>query len=689
MTYNQATKEYLAQGNVEIIQGTRTLKADRVRYNLETQDADATGKVVLIEGEDTLMSEAMRLNLETQIGMVTEAKLYVKEMNFRITGKEVEKTGPNSYQVKDGIITTCDGDKPDWRITAKDIKVKLNSNAVVRNSTFQVKNVPILYFPYFTYPIVTERQSGFLIPKFDYSSRRGGEINAAYYWMISPRTDSTFYLDLASRKGVGEGIEYRYLLNPESRGKFYFYHTVESKNYFDHAYKREKEREEYREGDVTYFNRDRERVYFNYEGEHYFSPTFFAKAMLNHVSDRQFYKDYNDEVKRSDSLAGWRDYRSREKDESLLFVTKNWATYSLTGEFNYYENLLKRDEEVLQRVPRISFTGRRQSVFGTPFFLNFESSYNNLWREEGQRGERVDFHPTLSLPFNLHNYVKFNAEAGFREISYLGLNRDENLDKNRTLFDVHAALSTNLIRVFNFPGKQIEKIRHSIEPEIAYIYIPDRDQDELASFDPLNDFDEQNTIVYSLTNRFTVRILNPDGSYSEKELGYFKIGQGYNLSKPEGTSIPEEDREDGFTDVFSELRLTLHPLIYCKSQLGYNPHDNNLRYYNVLVNLIDKRGDSLDVEYRYLRETLEGLNLRTKIKVSNAWDGFYELRRNEFFHTDLESIYGVDYKAQCWGIRFYYQERPAQEGRKSESKYALIISLTGLGEVFRMGGTLD
>jgi LPS-assembly protein len=692
MTYNQATNEYLAQGNVEIIQGTRTLKADRVRYNLNTQDADATGKVVLIEGEDTLISDAMRLNLETQTGTVTQAKLYVKEMNFHIAGKEVEKTGPNSYQIKDGIITTCDGEKPDWRITAKDIRLKLNGNAVVRNSTFQVKNMPLLYFPYFSYPVVTERQSGFLLPKFYYSSRSGAEVNAAYYWAISPRTDTTFYLDVATIKGVGEGLEYRYLINPDSRGKFYFYHMKETKEYFDHAYQREKEGGIFpfsMPEDVTYFNRDRERAYFNYEGEYYFSSTLFAKAMINHVTDRQFYKDYDDEVKRSESLAYRINLRSKEKDESRLFLTKNWANYSFTGDFHYYENLLKRDEETLQRVPHVSLSGRRQSLFETPFFLSFESSYDNFWRETGQRGERIDFHPTLSLPFNFHNYVKFNAEAGFREISYFGLNRDENLDKNRALYDVHAAFSTNLMRVFSFPGKQIEKIRHSIEPEIAYIYIPNRDQEELVSFDPLSDSDEQNTVVYSLTNRFTARILNPDGSYSERELGFLKIGQGYNLSRPEGKSIPDEEREDGLSDVFSELRVTLHPLIYCKSQVGYNPHDRNLRYYNVLLNLIDKRGDYLDVGYRYIRETLEGFHLKSKVKLTNAWDGFYELRRNEFFHTNLESIYGVDYNAQCWGIKFYYQERPAQEGRKSESKFALVFSLTGLGEVGKISGGSD
>ena len=675
MTFNQATSEYLAQGNVEIVQGTRTLKADRVKYNPNTQDADANGNVFLVEGEDTLSSDAMKLNLGTQMGEVTQANLFFKEMNFHITGRKIERTGPNSYEIKDGIITTCDGAKPDWRITAKEISMKVNGNAVVRNTTFQVKNRPLLYFPYFTYPIVTERQSGFLLPRFNFSSREGTAANLSYYWAISPRTDSTIYLDLASKKGVSEGLEYRYLLNQDSRGKFYIYHSSESSEYFHHEYNNP-------------LDRNKERLFINYEGEYYFSPTFYSKALYNYVSDREIYKDYSEEIKRSESLAGWISFRSREKNESLIFLTKNWDNYSFTADMDYYTNLLEDDDKTLQRFPQMVLSGRRQSILGSPVFLSFESSYDNLWREVGQKGQRFDLHPTFSLPLNFNNYVKFNSAVGLREISYVGLNRD-GFDKNRFLFDAHAELSTNLIRVFSFPGRKIEKIRHSIEPAIAYSYVPDRDQEELPYFNPLSDFDEQNTVVYSVTNRFTARIINPDGSYSEKELVFFKVGQGYNLTEPGGKTVTEEEKEHDFTDVFSELRFILHPLIYFKSQLGYNPYDNNLSSYNVLVNFDDIRGDYLNVGYRYVRDAIEGLHIRSKVKLTNSWDGFYEIRRNEFSHTDLESIYGVDYSAQCWGIKFYFHERPAQEGRKAENKFALVFSLTGLGEIGKFTGGID
>lgn len=675
MSFNHLTNEYLAQGNVEIVQGDQKLKADRVKYNLETQEADASGNVFLIQGEDTLASDSIKLNLKTQMGTVKNAKIYMKEMNYQITGKEIERTGADSYHVIDGIITTCNGDRPDWRITGKDIKVKLNGNAVIRDATFQIKNVPFIYLPVVVYPIITERQSGFLMPEFDFSSTRGFESNIAYYWALSPQTDSTFYLDLASKKGIGEGFEFRYLLNPENKGKFYLYHTRETNDYFHHKYENP-------------LDRDKERLYVNYEGEFYFSKTFYTKALYYYVSDREIYHDYSEEIKRTDYLSGRTSFRSREKDESLLFLTKNWDNYSLIASLDYYTNLLGSNKKTLERLPQITFSGRKQKIGESPFYFSFESSYNYLWREEGIKGGQFDFHPVISLPLNLRNYIKIDPSIGLRQLTYIDLNQN-GFDKNRFLFDVHTKLSTNIYKIFTFPGREIEKIRHSLEPEIVYSYVPEQDQEELPSFEPLSNFDKKNTLSYSLTNRLTAKILNQNGSSTERELGFLKIGQRYNLSKAECKSIPDEEKKEGFGNLYSELRLDIHPLIYYKSQFGYNPHHRSLSFYNILINFQNTKGDYLNVGYRYVRDLIEGIHLRSKIKLSPTWEGFYELRRNDFYHTNLDSIYGVGYNAPCWSMKFYFHEKPAQVGRKRENKFALVLSLTGLGEIAGLTGSID
>ena len=47
------------------------------------------------------------------------------------------------------------------------------------------------------------------------------EFDTAYYWAISKNMDATFFLDLAQRKGIGEGLGTRYVRKHDSFGQFY------------------------------------------------------------------------------------------------------------------------------------------------------------------------------------------------------------------------------------------------------------------------------------------------------------------------------------------------------------------------------------------------------------------------------------------------------------------------------------
>jgi lipopolysaccharide assembly outer membrane protein LptD (OstA) len=148
MSYDQTLQVYRAQGDVEVIQGDRVLKADKVVYSVVTKDAEAAGDVSLVEGEDVLTCDAMKLNLETQMGSLDEATIYLKKDNFHITGKHVERYGPSSFRVAEGTLTTCDAESAPWKIAAKKIDVTFEGYAQMRDASLSVKDVPILYAPY-------------------------------------------------------------------------------------------------------------------------------------------------------------------------------------------------------------------------------------------------------------------------------------------------------------------------------------------------------------------------------------------------------------------------------------------------------------------------------------------------------------------------------------------------------------
>jgi LPS-assembly protein len=153
MYYDYAKDLYFAEGNVTIEQKDAILKADTITLNTLTQDAHAMGNVTLTEGDNILSCERLDLNLITKIGTVSQATLFLKENNYHISGQSFEKLGESNYKILNGTVTTCDGDVPAWKITGGNIDVTLEGFASIKHSTFQVRNIPILYSPFFFYPV--------------------------------------------------------------------------------------------------------------------------------------------------------------------------------------------------------------------------------------------------------------------------------------------------------------------------------------------------------------------------------------------------------------------------------------------------------------------------------------------------------------------------------------------------------
>jgi len=674
MYYDYAKDLYFAEGNVTIEQKDAILKADTITLNTLTQDAHAMGNVTLTEGDNILSCERLDLNLITKIGTVSQATLFLKENNYHISGQSFEKLGESNYKIQNGTVTTCDGDVPAWKITGGNIDVTLEGFASIKHSTFQVRNIPILYSPFFFYPVKIKRQTGFLMPEPAYSSSDGVKLNNSFYWALSDSTDATLYLDYTSKKGVGEGAEFRYVLKEKSKGKFYQYYTEERSEYFEDEYD-------------ELLGRHRKRGIAGFEGEHYFSDTSYTKTIGTWLSDRQILQDYGRELGRFEPSWDNVSLTSLEKNESFLFYTKNWSQYTVTGEVEYFKDLVNRNSNTLQRLPTIHFSGERQKITSTPLFFKIDSAYDYFNRDRGVKGQRLDLFPKLSLPLNLKNYVKITPEIGVRGMFALDLSDNSSYDRQETVLDANVELSTTILKVYNLNGKKIAKLKHSIEPSIYYSYITDGDQDEFPFFEPLDRFYARQALTYALTNRLTAKVLQPDGSFAEQEVGYFRVAQNYYFTDPDLTWYYEGYNGHDFSNLLTELRLRLSSYAFFKGTLQYNPYDNNLSEYDALLSLENKRNDYLRFEYHYLRDRYDGYQVRSRFKLNQSWAVLFETRSAET--KTLDSLYGLEYFAQCWSIRFIVEDKAKQNGKKSEMDYSVLFTLAGLGGLGGFEGSVD
>jgi LPS-assembly protein len=136
--------------------------------------------------------------------------VYNNGQPFLFEGRMVVKTGPRSYDVYGGSVTSCQLPHPDWQLFAGKFSVT-ETKATAKNSIFRVINVPLVYLPYVTHPVGgEERQSGFLIPVIGESSTRGLVLGEQIYIVLSRSADMTVGAEYFSKRGWEQSATFRY-----------------------------------------------------------------------------------------------------------------------------------------------------------------------------------------------------------------------------------------------------------------------------------------------------------------------------------------------------------------------------------------------------------------------------------------------------------------------------------------------
>lgn len=672
LTYEKETDTYHAEGNVVIIHGRSQIKADRMILDMTRGIAIAEGSVEATdEGGNVLKGERLEVDVNTKTGVTMNGNLFFKDSNLHVKGTEIKKTAEESYYVKKGIFTTCDcseGEAPAWSFSAKEADVTFGDYLNAWNAFFRIKDVPVLYSPYVRYPVKRERQTGFLFPDFGYSELRGFKMDNAFFWAISDNSDATFYLDIETQRGLGKGIEYRYIRNLTSEGEVYVYQFQED----DINRVRE-----FRSGSNNLSRPETatdDRWIFKFKHSEVLPWDITLKADIKRVSDDEYFIDFGKNLQE----------RSLESLESNVSISKGWEGFNLVAQFRYFDNLLSAgDENTLQKLPEISLIGTDQMIWKTPLYLSLESSFANFEREEGVEGRRLDLHPRVSLPLNPGGYFELKPSIGYRETIYWADDNPEGGFQTRGLYDFKTDMVTTFVRIFDLGGDSVDKIRHTIRPQITYTYIPYKGQENLPSFDGIDRVGKGNSITYSINSILTGRFKEGDG-YSYRDFIYLDIKQSFDIHEVRKDMPPRRP----FSDVTGEVIVRPFQWMTATAKGLWDVYDHWLEEYNTSFGLQDKRGDSLNLNYRYTRRSTVYLDTSASLKVTDSigltYRNRYSYRDGNGLETEetVETVYGVGYHHQCWGVELTYTER------LEEKRFMIVFNLLGIGDVGRISGVL-
>jgi lipopolysaccharide assembly outer membrane protein LptD (OstA) len=175
------------QGDVTLQYGPYQASSDQAVLDQRTDSGSLTGliriesKDVYVEGRDATV------NLETGAASVQSAAFNLKESGLRGQASEVDRPSETELTVRDGFFTTCQPGDNSWSFAVSEVNLDQASGfGTAKHARFQVKDVPVLYVPWFTFPIDDRRKTGFLYPATGSSNTgHGMYLSTPYYFSAS------------------------------------------------------------------------------------------------------------------------------------------------------------------------------------------------------------------------------------------------------------------------------------------------------------------------------------------------------------------------------------------------------------------------------------------------------------------------------------------------------------------------
>lgn len=652
LKYNREQNIYTAEGDVVMVEGTRRLTADFVLFNDTTKDAFAEGHVVFQDQEDEVRGERVSLNLTTNRGTIENGRVFVKKGNFFLTGNEIEKTGESSYRVRQGVFTTCGFDRPAWTFNAKNVDLTVEGYATASHATFSVLGHPVLYMPWGIFPVKTERQSGFLLPEIQTSSRDGAIFRDAYFWAIAKDRDATFFFDWIQDRGVKPGIEYRYSLTESTKGAWY--------------------------GTIIDDRKDgHTRYQITGRHEQTFGKDAMFKADINHVSDFNYLQD----------LGLTTAERSENSLRSVAFMEKPLPRSLLTGEMAYFQDLTQKDNDgTIQYLPSVSYFTEYFSFLRQRAYADASADATNFMTDDGDRFTRLTASPNLRIPYSL-NGLNFLFSGGLTERVYSVDQRTTVTSddaKHHELVTVQGDMNAQFLKNSYTNLFGLGQVQSVISPRIQYSY-----QKNVQSFagvpsiDPSDRTNDANIVTYSLNHYFSAV-----SNGQVREVSLLEIQQSYGLSRNlESQPLLYFGSGSRLSDIHVRYTVYPKPNIWFSSDDAFNIHGQGFTTMTNSAHYALPPVFEIDLSHTYSKTFLKpeteqmGYTSANEIwfNTMTRWKAFdlrYQLRYSFVDSTWIDTLAALTYHPSCWGVTLTL----TKTRRPEDTSVNLSFNLQGIAQ---------
>lgn len=644
----------VARDRVRVEQGDRRLETEEIVFDRASGRLDLP---VLLHYRDAFIAiraESAWVDLEASRGRFDTVGYQIAGSDGAGQAVVVDLLSPTRAELEEFDFTTCDPADPDWQLKARQVRLDLDrGQGVARHARLEFKGVPILYSPWLSFPLSDERQSGFLYPQFGFSSDDGLDLRVPWYWNIAPNQDATFTARWIQDRGAMLASEYRFL-TPRQRGQAEL-EFLPSDN-----------------------KADRDRYFGQLDYRASLRPGWWAAANLRRASDDDYFVDLGGDL--ADSAVQFLRSSARVRGTG-----RYWSADFLADSFQVLDEAVAPGAEPYRRLPRVRFDYDRPLPRDLDFRVDSELVYFD--RDQGVTGGRLDLYPRLRWNLLAPGWF-VRPEIGLRSTSYeLSGAGQTSLSRTTPIASVDSGL------VFERPADRGRRIQ-TLEPRLFYLYVPERNQDEIPRFDTAeltfgfsqlfhhNRFSgpDRQADANQLTLALTSRLIDTEDGQSPLDVS---IGQIVYFSDLE-VQLPGQpaDRRSRSATV-AEVNWRPRARLALSAGLQYDSIENETEVAQFGLSYRGRDARQVALGYRFRRDRLDQADIRARYPVRENMNLIGRLNYSFEESQTLEAMGGIEYESCCWAVRVTAREFIRDRDAETRRAVFLELHLKGLGSLGR------
>ncbi len=660
-------------GDAEITRNLQQVRADKIVYDEPADTADLDGNVNYWDEALFLESKEAFLTFDNGIGEFDTANYILYDSRGRGQADKLIVDAGTSTEMQRLRYTTCDPDDEFWSFTAKKLFLDHEKNqGTARNVVLRIKDFPVFYTPYMSFPLSKERKSGFLAPSYGTTARQGFETRTPYYWNISPNMDATLTPRLMTDTGVMAIGEFRYLFENSSGEIHAEYLPSDNQRQDDHR--------------NLFGLTHNQRFGSNNQGNLFLT--------FNRVSDQFYFEDFGTQLSTTST-------QFLERRADVSYSANGWSLATRVQDFQTVDPSIPVTSRPYKRLPQLLLNYRSPREYGS---LNYGLETETVYFERGDdvifaadndniNGLRLHVEPFISFPMR--------TTASFLEprlaFDYTQYNLDDSAQFSKSPSRALPKFSLDGGLFFERETSLFgSNVIQTLEPRMYYLYVPRDDQSDLPVFDTgLIDFsfaqlfrdnrfngNDRQSDANQLTLAVTSNFISSD---TGRELASVSLGQIFFL-RDRKVTLPNNVgfRDEASSAIVAEANTKIFRNWNIGGDIIWDPNiGNSTDKITMRATYNPEPGKILNLAYRVRRDItdIEQSDVSLRWPITQNWSAVGRWNYAVPEGRSLEVFGGIEYESCCWAMRAVARRFLTNINGDFETGVFLQMQLKGLGGI--------